>query len=112
MNVIDNITAGVYPAGSQAAAQKDDPKSTESSKDAPKRSDTATETASGEAKADSVEISKNRADNVQFIQAVPENETEAAALLTDIQRQIQQEEQEQLEQAHNIRPESIVGVLS
>ena len=112
MGTIDNVVAGLNPQGNQHAIQKKNTKSTESSDEEAKRTVTSGAEAASEAKADTVEINSNRIDHVKSIRAVPENEAEAAALLADIQRQLQQEESQQLEQIHNIRPENMVEILS
>jgi len=112
MTSIDNVTGNVNPLGNQAATQKKDTHSTESSKGRTERVETRREASAGEAQTDTVEIASNRAGDVEAARNVPENEAEAAELLADIKRQIQQEEQQQLEQVHNMSGESMVEILS
>jgi len=112
MSTIDNVVAGLNPQGNQHAIEKNNTKSTESSAEEAKRAVASDPGAASEVKVDTVEINSNRIDHVESIQAVPKNEAEAAALLADIQRLLQQEERQQLEQIHSIRPESMVELLS
>ena len=112
MTIIDNITGNVNPLGNQAATQKKATHSTESSKGRTERVETGREASASEAQTDTVEIASSRTGNVEAARNVPENEAEAAALLADIQRQIQQEEQQQLEQVHNMSGESMVEILA
>ena len=112
MTPIDNATGNVNPLGNQAATQKKATNSTESSKGKTERVETNREASAGEAKTDTVEITSNRTGDVEAARNVLENEAEAAALLEDIQRQIQQEEQQQLEQVHNMSGESMVEILA
>ncbi len=112
MTPIDNVTGNVNPLGNQAATQKKATHSTESSNGRTDRVETGQEASAGEAQTDTVEITSNRTGEVEAAQHVPENEAEAAALLADIQRQIQQEEQQQLEQVHSMSGERMVGILA
>jgi len=105
MTPIDNVTGNVNPLGNQAAAQKKTTHLTE-------RVETGRETSAGEVQTDTVEIASNRTGDVGAAQNAPENEAEAAALLADIQRQILQEEQQQLEQVHNMSGERMVEILA
>ena len=112
MTPIDNATGNVNPLGNQAATQKKATHSTDSSKEKTERVEAGREASSGEVQTDTVEITSNRTGDVEAAQNVPENEAEAAALLADIQRQIQQEEQQQLERVHNMSGERMVEILA
>lgn len=112
MTPIDNVTGNVNPLGNQAATQEKATHSTEPSKEKTKRVETGREARDGEVQTDTVEITSNRTGDVEAAQNVLENEAEAAALLADIQRQIQQEEQQQLEQVHNMSGERMVEILA
>ena len=112
MTPIYNVTGNVNPLGNQAAPQKKATPSTEPSKERTERVEAGREASAGEVQTDTVEITSKRTGDVDAAQNVPEDEAEAAALLADIQRQIQQEEQQQLEQVHNMSGERMVGILA
>lgn len=112
MTTIDNVTGNVNPLGNQAAAQKKATHSAESSKGRTERVAAGREASAGEVQTDTVEIASSRTGDVEAARNVPENEAEAAELLADIQRQIQQEEQQQLEQVHNMSGENMVEILA
>jgi len=112
MTTIDNVTGNVTALGNQAAAREKASHSTESSKERTERVETDRYAAAGAVQTDTVEITSNRTGNVEAAQDVPENEAEAAALLADIQRQIQQEDQQQLEQVHNMSGERMAEILA
>ena len=109
---IDNVTGNVNHPGNQIATQKKAAHSKESFEEKTEGVEGGREASAGEGQTDTVEITSNRTGDVEAAQNVPENEAEASALLEDIQRQIQEEEQQQLEQVHDISGERMVEILA
>ena len=111
MTAIDNVAGNVNSLGNQMASRKK-AEQTESSKERTGRVEDGRDVSAGEVQTDRVQITNNRTGDVEADQNVPENEDEALALLADIQRQIQQEEQQELEQVHNMSGERMVEILA
>ena len=111
MTLVDSVTGNLNPLRNQIATQKKAAHSTESSKERTERVEDRRDASAGEAQADRVEIANNRTGDVEAAQNVPENEAEASALLAEIQRQIQEEEQQQLEQVHDMSGERMIEIL-
>lgn len=112
MSTIENVAGSVNPLRNQASAQKSATGSAEPSKERTKRVETGSEVSADEARADTVEIASQRNLEVQAAQDILEDEVAAAALLEDIQNQIRQEEQQQLEQLHDMNGERVAEILT
>jgi hypothetical protein len=112
MNTIDNAAGSVNPLRNQPTVQKNAAGSIESSKERSNQVEGGNETSAGEVKTDTVEITSQRISEVEAARDVLENEAAAAALLAQIQNQIQREEHQQLEQMHDMSIERAVEILA